>query len=58
MTKDKENKPKKYKSGLSLGKTDMVKLNLSFEELVKRAIKVEVKGKKKEDKDKEENKKE
>ncbi len=58
MTKDKENKPKKYKSGLSLGKSDMVKLNMSFEDLAKRAVKVEVKGKKKEDKDKEENKKE
>lgn len=54
MVKDKETKPKKYKSGLSLGKSDMVKLNMSFEELAKRAVKVEVKGKKKEDiKDKE-----
>ena len=54
MVKDKENKPKKYKNGLSLGKSDMVKLNMSFEELAKRAVRVEVKGKKKEDtKDKE-----
>lgn len=37
MAKDKETKPKKYKSGLSLGKNDMLKLSLSFEQLVKKS---------------------
>lgn len=54
MSKDKEIKPKKYKSGLSLGKSDMVKLNMSFEDLAKRAVKVEVKKKEKPKENKEE----
>ena len=55
MVKDKETTSKKYKSVLSLGKSDMVKLNMSFEELAKRAVKVEVKKKDKPKEDKSNN---
>ena len=46
MVKDNKTKTKKQKSSLSLGKKDKLKVNLSFKNLAKKVVKVEVKEKK------------
>ncbi len=50
MVKDKEDKAKKHKGGLHLNDDKLIKVNLSFAELSKKSVTIEIK-KKKEDKD-------